>query len=200
MPLVNKSDRVVMSEFRISNSQYMKDGNTNLMSGIQSEIIDGLSEIPGIVSFDYSTYETERTWYWDNQDYHKMGSYKYGNEIKNRPSGVAAITKDPVYGDRYMYATEYVKPTKQIYDIAGKYIDKENISYEDFASGKQVIVFIQDNCEGEYDDTLKAGDTLYYNYYNIPFGNCRSYIFGIEKYPIYPYDIPFLISTITVER
>jgi len=191
MPLVNKSDRVVMSEFRISNSQYMKDGNTNLMSGIQSEIIDGLSEIPGIVSFDYSIYETERAWYWDNQDYHKMGSYKYGNEIKNRPSGVAAITKDPVYGDRYMYATEYVKPTKQIYDIAGKYIDKENISYEDFASGKQVIVFIQDNCEGEYDDTLKAGDTLYYNYYNIPFGNCRSYIFGIEKYPIYPYDIPF---------
>ena len=86
-----------------------------------------------------------------------------------------------------MYATEYVKPTKQIYDIAGKYIDKENISYEDFASGKQVIVFIQDNCEGEYDDTLKAGDTLYYNYYNIPFGNCRSYIFGIEKYPIYPF-------------
>ena len=82
--------------------------------------------------------------------------------------------KDPTYGSRYLFATEYVNPTKEIYDIASKYIDKSNINYDDFASGKQVIVFIQDNCEGDYDDTLKAGDTLYYNYYNVPFGQCST--------------------------
>lgn len=186
----NPPDRVVMSRFSIINSQYMKNGNNNLISGISSEIIEGLNEISGIVSCDFSVYESERTWYWDNQDYHKMGADKYEKE-KIITSGVAKTHKDPEYGNRYMFATEYVKPTKQIYDIASKYIDKSNISYEDFESGKQIIVFIQDNCEGGYDDTLKAGDTVYYNYYNVPFGDCRSNIFDIEKYPIYPFDIPF---------
>ncbi len=187
----NPPDRIIMSYFNITNSQYLKNGNNNIISGISKEIIDGLNEIPGIVSVDYSIYESERNWYWDNQDYHKMGADKYKKERSTKSGGISQISKDPVYGDRYMFATEYVKPTKQIYDIASKYIDKSDISYEDFESGKQIIVFIQDNCEGEYDDTLKAGDTVYYNYYTVPFGDCRGYIFDIMKNPVYPFDKPF---------
>lgn len=185
----NSPDRIIKSNCAIMNSPLAKDGNNSIIEGVSSDVIDGLNEIPGIVSIDYSIFESERTWYWDNQDYHKMGIDKI--IAAQKASSIAKTMKDPTYGSRYLFATEYVNPTKEIYDIASKYIDKSNINYDDFASGKQVIVFIQDNCEGEYDDTLKAGDTLYYNYYNIPFGNCRSYIFGIEKYPIYPYDIPF---------
>lgn len=185
----NSPDRIIKSNCAIMNSPLAKDGNNSLIEGVSSGVIDGLNEIPGIVSIDYSIFESERTWYWDNQDYHKMGIDKI--IAAQRASSIAKTMKDPTYGSRYVFATEYVNPTKEIYDIASKYIDKSNINYDDFASGKQVIVFIQDNCEGDYDDTLKAGDTLYYNYYNVPFGQCNKAGYITSSNAVYPYDIPF---------
>lgn len=185
----NSPDRIIKSNCAIMNSPLAKDGNNSLIEGVSSDVIDGLNEIPGIVSIDYSIFESERTWYWDNQDYHKMGIDKI--IAAQRASSIARTMKDPTYGSRYVFATEYVNPTKKIYDIASKYIDKSNINYDDFASGKQVIVFIQDNCEGDYDDTLKAGDTLYYNYYNVPFGQCNKAGYITSSNAVYPYDIPF---------
>lgn len=185
----NSPDRIIKSNCAIMNSPLAKDGNNSIIEGVSSDVIDGLNEIPGIVSIDYSIFESERTWYWDNQDYHKMGIDKI--IAAQKASSIAKTMKDPTYGSRYLFATEYVNPTKQIYDIASKYIDKSNINYDDFASGKQVIVFIQDNCEGDYDDTLKAGDTLYYNYYNVPFGQCNKGGYITSSNAVYPYDIPF---------
>lgn len=185
----NSPDRIIKSNCAIMNSPLAKDGNNSLIEGVSSGVIDGLNEIPGIVSIDYSIFESERTWYWDNQDYHKMGIDKI--IAAQRASSIAKTMKDPTYGSRYVFATEYVNPTKKIYDIASKYIDKSNINYDDFASGKQVIVFIQDNCEGDYDDTLKAGDTLYYNYYNVQFGQCNKAGYITSSNAVYPYDIPF---------
>lgn len=185
----NSPDRIIKSNCAIMNSPLAKDGNNSLIEGVSSGVIDGLNEIPGIVSIDYSIFESERTWYWDNQDYHKMGIDKI--IAAQRASSIAKTMKDPTYGSWYLFATEYVNPTKKIYDIASKYIDKSNINYDDFASGKQVIVFIQDNCEGDYDDTLKAGDTLYYNYYNVPFGQCNKAGYITSSNAVYPYDIPF---------
>ena len=185
----NSPDRIIKSNCAIMNSPLAKDGNNSLIEGVSSDVIDGLNEIPGIVSIDYSIFESERTWYWDNQDYHKMGIDKI--IAAQKASSIAKTMKDPTYGSRYVFATEYVNPTKKIYDIASKYIDKYNINYDDFASGKQVIVFIQDNCEGDYDDTLKAGDTLYYNYYNVPFGQCNKAGYITSSNAVYPYDIPF---------
>ena len=185
----NSPDRIIKSNCAIMNSPLAKDGNNSIIEGVSSDVIDGLNEIPGIVSIDYSIFESERTWYWDNQDYHKMGIDKI--IAAQKASSIAKTMKDPTYGSRYLFATEYVNPTKEIYDIASKYIDKSNINYDDFASGKQVIVFIQDNCEGDYDDTLKAGDTLYYNYYNVPFGQCNKAGYITSSNAVYPYDIPF---------
>ena len=185
----NSPDRIIKSNCAIMNSPLAKDGNNSLIEGVSSGVIDGLNEIPGIVSIDYSIFESERTWYWDNQDYHKMGIDKI--IAAQKASSIAKTMKAPIYGSRYVFATEYVNPTKKIYDIASKYIDKSNINYDDFASGKQVIVFIQDNCEGDYDDTLKAGDTLYYNYYNVPFGQCNKAGYITSSNAVYPYDIPF---------
>lgn len=185
----NSPDRIIKSNCAIMNSPLAKDGNNSLIEGVSSDVIDGLNEIPGIVSIDYSIFESERTWYWDNQDYHKMGIDKI--IAAQKASSIAKTMKAPTYGSWYVFATEYVNPTKKIYDIASKYIDKSNINYDDFASGKQVIVFIQDNCEGDYDDTLKAGDTLYYNYYNVPFGQCNKAGYITSSNAVYPYDIPF---------
>lgn len=185
----NSPDRIIKSNCAIMNSPLAKDGNNSLIEGVSSGVIDGLNEIPGIVSIDYSIFESERTWYWDNQDYHKMGIDKI--IAAQKASSIAKTIKAPTYGSWYVFATEYVNPTKKIYDIASKYIDKSNINYDDFASGKQVIVFIQDNCEGDYDDTLKAGDTLYYNYYNVPFGQCNKAGYITSSNAVYPYDIPF---------
>lgn len=185
----NSPDRIIKSNCAIMNSPLAKDGNNSLIEGVSSDVIDGLNEIPGIVSIDYSIFESERTWYWDNQDYHKMGIDKI--IAAQKASSIAKTMKDPTYGSRYVFATEYVNPTKKIYDIASKYIDKSNINYDDFASGKQVIVFIQDNCDGDYDDTLKAGDALYYNYYNVPFGQCNKAGYITSSNAVYPYDIPF---------
>lgn len=185
----NSPDRIIKSNCAIMNSPLAKDGNNSLIEGVSSGVIDGLNEIPGIVSIDYSIFESERTWYWDNQDYHKMGIDKI--IAAQKASSIAKTMKDPTYGSRYVFATEYVNPTKELYDIASKYIDKSNINYDDFASGKQVIVFIQDNCEGDYDDTLKAGNTLYYNYYNVPFGQCNKAGYITSSNAVYPYDIPF---------
>ena len=185
----NSPDRIIKSNCAIMNSPLAKDGNNSIIEGVSSDVIDGLNEIPGIISIDYSIFESERTWYWDNQDYHKMGIDKI--IAAQKASSIAKTMKDPTYGSRYLFATEYVNPTKEIYDIASKYIDKSNINYDDFASGKQVIVFIQDNCEGDYDDTLKAGDTLYYNYYNVPFGQCNKAGYITSSNAVYPYDIPF---------
>ena len=39
--------------------------------------------------------------------------------------------------------------------------------YEAFKEGKQVVLFLRDLPEGGYDDTINAGDTLYYNYYRV---------------------------------
>lgn len=51
----------------------IKTGNTNIIDGISPEVINGLNQISGIASIDYSVYESERSWFWDNQDYTKMG-------------------------------------------------------------------------------------------------------------------------------
>ena len=64
------------------------------------------------------------------------------------------------YGYRYIYSTEYVNPTKELYNKLEKYIDKKYRNYDDFVNGRQVVVFLQDAPDGTYDDTLKAGDTL----------------------------------------
>ena len=71
----------------------------------------------------------------------------------------------PDYGDRYLFSTEYAQPIKELYSRLEKYIDKEYVDYEAFEEGKQVVLFLRNLPDGGYDDTINAGDTLYYNYY-----------------------------------
>lgn len=96
----------------------------------------------------------------------------------------------PDYGDRYLFSTEYAQPTKELYSKLEKYIDKEYVDYEAFKEGKQVVLFLRDLPEGGYDDTINAGDTLYYNYYRVDentYGD-ESNIIDSSYFSIFPYD------------
>ena len=56
--------------------------------------------------------------------------------------------------------------------------------------GKQVVLFLRDLPEGGYDDTINAGDTLYYNYYRVDentYGD-ESNIIDSSYFSIFPYD------------
>ena len=87
---------------------------------------------------------------------------------------------------------EYVNPTKELYNKLEKYIDKKYRNYDDFVNGRQVVVFLQDAPDGTYDDTLKAGDTLNYNYYQLPVDpNIHLESDMTSGNYVYPYDKAF---------
>lgn len=167
--------------------RYCKRGNTNLLSGFTSEFLEEIDNISGIESISYSAYESERKWFWDNQDYHKMGL-----DMISPDTSESRDTPITDYGYRYIFSTEYVNPTKELYKKLEKYIDKEYRNYDDFVNGRQVVVFLQDAPDGSYDDTLKAGDTLNYNYYELPVDASFHVPMSIAdgRY-VYPYDKAF---------
>lgn len=160
----NDEDLIMLEPLLVNYlNKYCKRGNTNLLDGFTEEFLSELDNIGGIQSISYSAFESERTWFWDNQDYHKMGL-----DTISPDNGYGRDTPITDYGYRYIYSTEYVNPTKELYNKLEKYIDKEYRNYDDFVNGRQVVVFLQDAPDGTYDDTLKAGDTINYNYYQLP--------------------------------
>ena len=184
---VNDSDSIGRSLgfINMGQSKYLKDPNNNILEGFSKEFIDELMEINGINSVSYSVFESERSWFWDSQDYEKMQTFTFHPEK-------SSYHKEhlPDYGDRYLFSTEYVQPTKELYSKLEKYIDKEYVDYEAFKEGKQVVLFLRDLPEGGYDDTINAGDTLYYNYYRVDentYGD-ESNIIDSSYFSIFPYD------------
>ena len=161
---VNDSDSIGRSLgfINMGQSKYLKDPNNNILEGFSKEFIDELMEINGINSVSYSVFESERSWFWDSQDYEKMQTFTFHPEK-------SSYHKEhlPDYGDRYLFSTEYAQPTKELYNRLEKYIDKEYVDYEAFKEGKQVVLFLRNLPDGGYDDTINAGDTLYYNYYQV---------------------------------
>ena len=184
---VNDSDSIGRSLgfINMGQSKYLKDPNNNILEGFSKEFIDELMEINGINSVSYSVFESERSWFWDSQDYEKMQTFTFHPEK-------SSYHKEhlPDYGDRYLFSTEYAQPTKELYSKLEKYIDKEYVDYEAFKEGKQVVLFLRDLPESGYDDTINAGDTLYYNYYRVDentYGD-ESNIIDSSYFSIFPYD------------
>ena len=70
----NDEDLIMLEPLLVNYlNRYCKRGNTNLLDGFTEEFLAELDNIGGIQSISYSAFESERTWFWDNQDYHKMG-------------------------------------------------------------------------------------------------------------------------------
>lgn len=157
--LTGKADTINHKVWELKTASYSKNGNTNILRGLSEELLKSIESVPGVSSINCSIYETERTWTWDGISYAKMGMDKIAKK---------AQVKHSVYGDRYLFATKYAKPTKEFYNKLSKYMDAEYIDYDAYARGEQVIVFLQDNPYGEYDDTLTAGKKINYLYYDVP--------------------------------
>ena len=155
----SQQERVSYGLLMIQHSKYMKDGNTNLTKGYSQSFVNNLKSVNGIDSVLCSYFETQRMWSWDGMDFEKMGIEKLSKE------GEVSVAE---YGDRYWYATNYVSATQKLYDKLGKYIDEQYLDYEAFANGEQVVLFIDDNPNGEYDDTISAGEKINYHYYDVP--------------------------------
>ena len=119
-------------------------------------------------------------------------SEEYNLDTISPDNGYGRDTPITDYGYRYIYSTEYVNPTKELYNKLEKYIDKKYRNYDDFVNGRQVVVFLQDAPDGTYDDTLKAGDTLNYNYYQLPVDpNIHLESDMTSGNYVYPYDKAF---------
>ena len=184
---VNDSDSIGRSLgfINMGQSKYLKDPNNNILEGFSKGFIDELMEINGINSVSYSAFESERSWFWDAQDYEKMQTFTFHPE-----NGSYNNEHLPDYGDRYLFSTEYAQPTKELYNKLEKYIDKEYVDYEAFEEGKQVVLFLRNLPDGGYDDTIHAGDTLYYNYYQVSTDTYEKFS-NKSYYYYFPYEEAF---------
>lgn len=80
------------------------------------------------------------------------------------------------YQDKYLFATEYVKPTKKLYDRICPYLDDNMIDYEAFERGEQILVFLDAKEDGSHDDTIQIGKKIDYIATPFYFG------FGADEY------------------
>ncbi|MBE5964733.1 MAG: ABC transporter permease [Lachnospira sp.] len=141
-----------------SKSKYVLGGSDNINVGFSDSIINNINNVEGIKTIEYSVVETQRSWTWegmnlDSMAYEKMADF--GSQIKEIDENT-----------KYLYATEYFVPTKELYEKLSKYIAPANRNYEEFCNGEQIIIFLNKNCEGKYDDTIKVGNTIRYSYYD----------------------------------
>lgn len=149
------------SAWQFDHSKYAKDGNNNIYEGISDEIVDDIQSIPGIDRIQFGSVESERTLTWDNMNYEVMGRLKFIEGQKQR-------SQTSVYKERYLFETNYVTPSKDTYNSFRELLDSSYVDYEAWARGEQVLVIVNDNPDGEYDDTLKAGDAVNYHYTQLP--------------------------------
>ncbi|MDD5827802.1 MAG: ABC transporter permease [Lachnospira sp.] len=167
------------SSFNMRLSSNLKKGDTILYKGIDDNTLNTIKNTQGVSSLNYGYFETGRVLNWTDMDYEELGVYKYlsGNN-ENIGKG------------KYLFASEYVEPSMQMYELIAKYA-KESLDYEEFKNGDAVVVFEDVNAEGKYDSSMKDGVSLnlmqYYDSsirgkYNM--SNNSSYADKIENYII----------------
>lgn len=135
----------------------IKRADALMYKGIDESIISYLNNISGVKEINYGYFDTARVWHWDNMNYNKMGIAWYVQDSQNKHITTNANPEDT---DRYLFATEYVKPDSKIYDILCEYAGKDKLSYDEFANGDKCVVFLNKNIEGEYDDTITEGTKI----------------------------------------
>ncbi|MBQ4283046.1 MAG: ABC transporter permease [Lachnospira sp.] len=153
--------------------RFYKEPRTNVTQGFSDYDISIIEKIIGIDKVEYSTYESQRVWSWDGMSIENMGYTRLSQE---RTGAIASVKP---YSTRNIFATEYLEPTKELYDRLCKYIDPSMQDYDAFVRGEQVLVLMESNPYDEFDTTLTAGENISYNYYER------------GSYGIYAYDAAF---------
>lgn len=168
--------------FSIANSRYCKNGNTNLMKGLTRNEMDMVADVPGVETITYACFETERMWHWEGMNFDKMGGRKLSDREKAYgPKG------EEKYKDTYLFATAYVEPSEKLYRRLSRYMEDSQIDYEAFCRGEQILLLLNKNPDGQYDDTLQTGETVSFQYYNLPLNTITNMLYT----DVYPYDSKF---------
>lgn len=163
---MSDNDRII---FINRNLKYnIKNADALIYKDIDENDIEYVRGITGVEGISYGYFETSRVWTWNTMDYNKMGipyyvvdindnkNYNFMNNNSNNDNSYNSEQINP----KYLFATEYVGADSRIYDVLADITGKDEIDLQALKDGRQVVVFLDKNPEGEYDDTISKGTDI----------------------------------------
>uniref|UniRef100_UPI004028C393 ABC transporter permease n=1 Tax=Lachnospira sp. TaxID=2049031 RepID=UPI004028C393 len=144
----------------------IKNADALMYKDIDESTIEYVRGITGVDDF-----ETARVWTWNTMDYNKMGIPYYVDiddnknsnskniNSKNSDSNNASYSSEQI-NPKYLFATEYVEADSRVYDVLADITGKDEIDIQAFKDGRQVVIFLDKNPEGVYDDTITKGTDI----------------------------------------
>ena len=178
----------------------IKNADALMYKDIDESTIEYVRGITGVDDISYGYFETARVWTWNTMDYNKMGIPYYVDiddnkninskniNSKNSDSNNASYSSEQI-NPKYLFATEYVEADSRVYDVLADITGKEEIDIQAFKDGRQVVIFLDKNPEGVYDDTITKGTDIglmcykaYPENYGIDKDYASSYYMAIYSY------------------
>lgn len=174
----------------------IKNADALMYKDIDESTIEYMRGITGVDDISYGYFETARVWTWNTMDYNKMGIPYYVDiddnkniNSKNINSNNASYSSEQI-NPKYLFATEYVEADSRVYDVLADITGKDEIDIQAFKDGRQVVIFLDKNPEGVYDDTITKGTDIglmcykaypeYYGYIDKDYAS--SYYMAIYSY------------------
>lgn len=173
----------------------IKNADALMYKDIDESTIEYVRGITGVDDISYGYFETARVWTWNTMDYNKMGIPYYVDiddnkniNSKNINSNNASYSSEQI-NPKYLFATEYVEADSRVYDVLADITGKDEIDIQAFKDGRQVVIFLDKNPEGVYDDTITKGTDIglmcykaYPENYGIDKDYASSYYMAIYSY------------------
>lgn len=178
----------------------IKNADALMYKDIDESTIEYMRGITGVDDISYGYFETARVWTWNTMDYNKMGIPYYVDiddnkninskniNSKNSDSNNASYSSEQI-NPKYLFATEYVEADSRVYDVLADITGKDEIDIQAFKDGRQVVIFLDKNPEGVYDDTITKGTDIglmcykaYPENYGIDKDYASSYYMAIYSY------------------
>lgn len=178
----------------------IKNADALMYKDIDESTIEYVRGITGVDDISYGYFETARVWTWNTMDYNKMGIPYYVDiddnkninskniNSKNSDSNNASYSSEQI-NPKYLFATECVEADSRVYDVLADITGKDEIDIQAFKDGRQVVIFLDKNPEGVYDDTITKGTDIglmcykaYPENYGIDKDYASSYYMAIYSY------------------
>ena len=149
----------------------IKNADALMYKDIDESTSEYVRGITGVDDISYGYFETARVWTWNTMDYNKMGIPYYVDiadnknsnskniNSKNSDSNNASYSSEQI-NPKYLFATEYVEADSRVYDVLADITGKDEIDIQAFKDGRQVVIFLDKNPEGVYDDTITKGTDI----------------------------------------
>lgn len=168
-PRISDDDGISFSKRNLKYN--IKNADALMYKDIDESTIEYVRGITGVDDISYGYFETARVWTWNTMDYNKMGIPYYvdiddnknihskNSNSKNSDSNNASYSSEQI-NPKYLFATEYVEADSRVYDVLADITGKDEIDIQAFKDGRQVVIFLDKNPEGVYDDTITKGTDI----------------------------------------